>query len=647
MWEPPEELAISAWAEKYRVLRPPAEEQGPLRLQRTPYLRPLMDAFDDPTIETVVFCKSAQIAGTEAMLSVIGKYAHDGGNPIMLVLADEDTAIYISEKRVQTMFRSSEALAALIIEERMNQKEITLANESYICLAWASSVAKLASRPIRIVIFDEVDKPGYYITTKEADAISLGIERTESFFNRKIGILSTPTVEEGNIWRELSSCDIIYDWHVPCPACGQFQPLRWSLKYCSEFEEGAYRGVDDKRHPLGQVIWEGGQDATPEQIEAAGYQCGTCQALWTTIEKNRAVENGQPVARMTPSLHPRKVGYHINRLYSLLGKSGDIPKLVADWIIAVKSGDLRKLQGFINSTLAEPWRHVVSTSSESAILKAKVDTLLPQTVPQQAVCLTAGVDVQKYGFWFVIRAWAADYTNWLVHYGQLATWDDVEELLFNTLYPIAGNGDKHAGEEPKGKRIWRAAIDTGGGEGFEEGLSMTEETEIWIREHLLAGGCRIWGTKGASRPLAGMLSLGIARDKTPSGKPLPGGLQIISLNTDKLKDMFHYRLQQAIEGNPGGAYLHAATEKTYVAHILAEEKRVDRKTGAETWVRIKRRNDLLDCECMAAACVDPEWPGGGLNLLSIGRRTFTGIHPGDGPPMRGRSKRRVISKGIR
>ena len=63
-WAPPEDLTVSEWAEKYRVLTAPTEEKGPLRMRRTPYLVPILDAFLDLDIETVVFCKPAQIANT-------------------------------------------------------------------------------------------------------------------------------------------------------------------------------------------------------------------------------------------------------------------------------------------------------------------------------------------------------------------------------------------------------------------------------------------------------------------------------------------------------------------------------------------------------------------------------------------------------
>jgi phage terminase large subunit GpA-like protein len=292
-----------------------------------------------------------------------------------------------------------------------------------------------------------------------------------------------------------------------------------------------------------------------------------------------------------------------------------------------------KLQNFCNQIEALPYQMVVMAPEAARFMAARCD-LPAQSVPAEALALTCGVDVQKYGFYFVVRAWARDFTSWLIHYGMAGTWEDIEQILFAAEYPVVKsspaplcereeeNNSGRAGINPaptdgaaKTLRIWRAAVDTGGGDREFTDQTMTEETYFWLRKNAVGRGCRIWGTKGASWDQAHKVKLSKMMDKTPSGKPLPGGLQILTLDTEKFKDAFFWRLDQALIHGEMAAYLHRDTGPDYFSHITAEQKEADAK-GVLRWVKKRARNDWLDCECLAAACADPEWPGGGVNLIA-------------------------------
>lgn len=608
-WKPKDKKSISEWAEaNINITR--GNEKGPMRMRRVPYFRPFINWLLEPETEEIVLCKPAQVGGTQIVLAAIGYFTDQEPSPVLVVFADEDTAKKTCTEKIQPIYLNSAKLSPLI-GNVFNNKEIVLLNGGAVSMAWASSVAKLASFDYKIVIGDEIDKEGYYTKSREASATSLMRERTVSYYSRKHIFLSTPSLETGNITVELRSCDVIYDWHVPCPYCHIFQPLRFSEKYSDGFEGGVYRGKGGKKYKLGRVVWDGGRKATPDQIQKARYLCGECGNGWTTVEKNLAVESGVEGQRDEILYVPKKKGLHVNRLYSLLGKSGDISNIVDRWVKAVNGRDPKVLQGVVNSTFAEPWKETITRVEPDKLLKARCD-LAPQIVPAQAVALTCGVDVQSYGYWFAVRAWARDFENWLIHYGLLNTWDDVENLFFNSQYPIDG-------KEGEFKRIWRGAVDTGGGkyiDATETAVSMTEATYFWIRKNGLGRGARIWGTKGAARPMETKIKIGKRIDQTPSGKPLPGGIQIVSLDTGQLKDMYHYRLNLAVEGETGPmvAHLHKDTGEDYAKQITAEEKRIE--DGLPVWVQIRADNHLLDAEVLAMAAAEPEWPGGGVNLIA-------------------------------
>jgi hypothetical protein len=149
---------------------------------------------------------------------------------------------------------------------------------------------------------------------------------------------------------------------------------------------------------------------------------------------------------------------------------------------------------------------------------------------------------------------------------------------------------------------------------------MTEETYYWLIKNRGRGGVAVWGTKGASNPLPGMLRLGNAIMSSPSGKRLPAALRILSIDTAKAKDQYHYRLGLAAKDDtrqlPGAAFLHSATGADYAAQILAEQKQIGEK-NVEEWVNIHQRpNHLLDAEILCSSCVEMEFPGGGLRLIA-------------------------------
>jgi phage terminase large subunit GpA-like protein len=595
IWDPPEEITISEWAEQKRVLSGHAEEKGPIRLRRTPYLQPIMDSVLEEGIEQIVFCKPAQIAGTEFALSVAGYFADQFSAPIMFVLADEQTATYMSEKRLQTMFTDSPKLSHLSDGKstKFNQGAIELSNGAYIAMGWASSVARLASRPFRVVILDEIDKPGYSTKTKEASSISLAIERTETFFNRKIIMLSTPTVDSGNIWQQLLSCDVIYDWHVPCPYCGLYQPLRFSEDYSTGFSNRKFLGVDGEMHNLGGVVWDGGGKASPEQIEEAGYSCGGCGAIWTNTEKNIAVERGIHVSRKPYDETPRKIGFHINRLYSLLGRSGHLGKIVDDFLRA--KNDRRSLQGFVNSTLAEPWIEWVGQDRGTESIIALKDDRPAGLVPEWAMILILTADVQETGVWYELRAWGLiddQKTSALVSYGFLMRGDNVGGMA----------GDLHS-LHLLSQKIFKTAS---GGE-FNIHLSVCDSGyrtgEVYDLCRLTPG---MYPAKGQPN-IKGAPYRATKIDTYPgTSKLIPGGVLLISYSADFWKDELSTRLQINKE-NPGAWILHGEINEDYLTHYTAEIKDEEKLA----WVQKgNQANHLWDCGVLQLIAADIEWKKG-------------------------------------
>jgi len=622
-------IPVSRWCERYRHVTM-SVLPGKWKNEVTPYLAGIMDASWYPTVQEIVVCKAPQVGGTEAVLNCLAYAIDRDPGPALCIYPDELTAKENSQDRIQPMIKGSPRLRSYMtgVDDDSSSLRINL-QHMVVYMAWARSAARLANKPIRYLICDEIDK---YVDTagkRETDPIRLGEARTITYrYNRKIWKFSTPTTESGNVTKAMAAAQVVFDFWVSCPACGADQKMVFGqIKWAHKEEPGP----DGKCHSE--------DPGTIEAEKLAWYECPHCLAQWNDYERDAAVRSGGwrervPDERLQagavpPKLfevlrtrRPVKIGFHIPSWLSTF-----VPLSTVASAFLYGQTDINAFKDFHNKHLAIAWKLTVISGDEAQILAARCP-LPAQVVPDETVALTVGVDVQKNGFWFVVKAWAASGTSWTIHYGFLATWADVEKLIFETSYPMASTG--------KTMRPFRACVDTGGGEKFED-MTMTDETYLWLLKNRGRNGVALWGTKGASSAMPGMLKLGAEILMTSKGKKLPAGLRILSVDTTKAKDQFHWRLDLAgkeeTRALPGAAFLHAGTGSDYVAQILAEEKQRDEK-GHEEWVNIHQRpNHLLDAEVLAAACVEMEFPGGGLRLIA-------------GAAQNRPAQRKVVSKGI-
>lgn len=191
---PPGRMTVSEWADARRVLDAKTSSMpGRWSTDQTPYLREIMDAFNDPEIEEISLMKSTQIGGTEAMLNMLGYVIDQDPSASMIVYPTKELGEFSSKNRIQTMvdlcpeLREKYDAGSKLLELQFS--------EMYLVISGANSPATLASYPIRYLFMDEVDKYPEN-AGKEADPRALARERTNSYRdNRKIISVSTPTYD--------------------------------------------------------------------------------------------------------------------------------------------------------------------------------------------------------------------------------------------------------------------------------------------------------------------------------------------------------------------------------------------------------------------------------------------------------------------
>jgi len=184
-----------------------------------------MDAVVNPNIEKVVAMTSSQIGKSEVLLNIMGYYIDVDPGPILLVQPTLETAQDFSKRRISTMLSATERLKLKVSDSKTRDINNTILMKvfpgGFLAIGGANSPAGLASRPIRILLCDEVDR---YPTSagSEGDPIALAERRTMTFWNRKHVYTSTPTIKGA------SRIELEYElgtqerWCVQCPGCGNY-----------------------------------------------------------------------------------------------------------------------------------------------------------------------------------------------------------------------------------------------------------------------------------------------------------------------------------------------------------------------------------------------------------------------------------------
>lgn len=579
-----ESIKVSAWAEKYRhVTRGPAP--GKWRNDLTPYCIEPMDAFTLPWVRKIYLQFPPQSGKTQIALNCLSYAIDVDPGPAMYIMPDEKVAKRISRRQIIPTFRESSKIAALLgpRADDVTTLNINFINGMDLTMAWASSAAVMASESIRYIFGDEPGKYPEY-AGREADPFSLAEQRTNAYqYTSKEMWFTTPALD-GDAFDTIikNEVDERRIYNARCPFCKKLQVM--------DFERITWQGKRDYRVVLRKKL--------------ARYACVKCGMEWDDYLRDKAVRAGRYVAEK-PVERPLSILFYLPG--SWYSPFISLSKPASNFLKAQE--DPRKYQAFFTQDKVVAWKEVVEKKEDKEILKHR-SQLPAGIVPAWAVALVAAIDVQKRGFWFIVRAFGPDLTSHLVQYGYLSTFDDVEQLVFNTNFQIEDSDNT--------MKIWRAPIDTGGGESDDEFLTRTEEIYEFVRAMQHKRGRRVvFAVKGNSRRQITRVNPPRAIDKMPkSNKVIKGGIELRMLDTFEFKKLLHWRLTRREEkiddaGNVTPAesqrfYLHADTGMEYVKQFLAEELRRDRK-GKYEWKKIRRDNHLLDCEVMVAAAADNSW----------------------------------------
>ena len=452
--------------------------------------------------------------------------------------------------------------------------EKAMADGGRIYLANANTVMDLSSKTCRYGVKDEVSK--WTMLPNGADPETLFFGRFTAFRrvrSYKIAEISTPEIDSGDeLGDDLAHCRIDRSfkrsdqryWNIRCPQCAH------------EFVQTMDLFHIDREDPHKSVMG-----------------CPECNYPISEAERVAAVRAGRWIAtRNDPDRHP---GFHIDAFISLMMSYGDIAKDKIDSESLGEPGE----KDFSNLVLALPFEMKGNAPDHKRLMERRED--YPEnTVPGEGLLLVAGADVQHYGIFLEIVAFAEDKQSWTVsaRYFNGATddpgsgaWTALAKVMDETFPDFWGNE----------RKIERLAVDAGDG-------NRTNEVLEFSRRH--ANVLAIKGMHGRGVPAIGQPT---RRSITKRGrKKRIGSAMAWPVGTWGLKGTFYGNLHKpgAKSGEPQDppGYCHHGMflGEEYFKQITAEyfERKMKNGRLLEEWKKRRQDNHYLDCRIYAQAMAE-------------------------------------------
>ena len=559
--QPPPTLTLSEWADNYRMLSAESSaEPGKWRTDKAPYQKEIMDAIGDPHVRKVVIMSCAQIGKTDAfILNTIGYYMSYAPAPILVMQPTLEMGQTFSKDRLAPMIRDTPVLSDKVdVKSRYAGNTIMKKNfpGGHITIVGANSATGLASRPIKVLLADEVDRYPSSAGT-EGDPLSLAQKRQTTFWDKKTVIVSTPVIKgQSRIETEFNQ-STQEEWNVPCPECGHMQPLVWGNL------------LFDKENPT----------------KGIRYKCERCGGEFNEHRWKQMSKKGHFVAAV-PESDVR--GFHINTLASSFCSWTDI---IQKFLVAneqLEQGNPEGMKVWINTELGETWEERGEQLEENELYSRR--EIYNAAVPDGVLVLTAGVDVQDDRFEVEVVGWGQGKESWGIRYQKIygdmlkeQVWEDLDNFLLQPFTKADGTQ----------LRILSCCIDSGG--------HHTDQVYRFTKERYER---RVWAIKGKG----GQEVPYIRNPSTNNRVKTP----LFIIGVDAGKALLYQRLKHATKG-PN--YCHfpeneeAGYDEMYFRGLTAEKMVVRFKKGRSVIVwEIKdsryKRNEPLDIRNYATAALE-------------------------------------------
>lgn len=584
--KPLPKTSVSNWADNHRMLSSGiSAEPGKWKTSRAPYQKDIMNAFTEPGIHRVVVKSSSQIGKSDMMNNVIGRFAHLDPCAIMMIQPTIDMAQDYSKTRIAPMIRDTKVLNNLFYDVKSRDANNTILSKVFpggrLIMCGANSPAGLASRPIRILLADEVDRFPDSAGT-EGDPVDLAAKRMTTFWNSCMGLFSTPTNEGSSRIDEEYLAGTQEEWQHKCPNCGEYHLLR-HIDMTVDYKE--------IKTPSGKktVI-----------VNDVKWRCPHCGFSFSEKEMKQTPQ--KYISRNADALKNGIRSFFVNGFTS---PWMTWTRIMREWLEA--KGDPEREKVIMNTVFGESYKQKGAFEDEQIFLRRRES--YRAELPNGVLLLTAAIDTQDNRLEYEVVGWGKEEECWGIRKGivlgapnQDRTWKEIDNILDKTYHFADG----------KGLKVVRTFIDSGG--------HYTSDVYNYCQKNFHKQRFAIKGRGGPGIPLIYKIA------KANNAKA-----PLILLGVDDGKQQIMDRL--SID-SPGSLYFHFPQDEgikelsnrgyddLYFKGIISEHKKVYKRNGVlrEVWETTKNvRNEPLDLRNYNLACMKslkPDW--GKLEMLVNG-----------------------------
>jgi phage terminase large subunit GpA-like protein len=562
----PPRLSLSAYSDQHRIISADsgAAEPGQWSTDRVPYMREPMDCISGREYQDITIVAPSQTAKTEVLNNAVAFYIDQEPSPVLFVAYSVEMAEAWSKERLAPMLRDMPRLRGKVKDPRSRDSGNTMRMKSYpggyLAIVGSNAAAGLASRPIRVLLADELDRWQKSSGT-EGDPLSLARARLKTFRHRKKEVkVSSPGNEgESRIEKEWEKSDQRH-FYVPCPHCGEYQPLEWKDtegKPNITSGRGDYRLVWDKVEEDGAVV---------HKPETAGYCCRKCGSIIEHTHKLTMLAAGRWVKHNPSS---KLAGFHVSGLLSPWVSWADI---ATEWLS--KKDDPEQRKTFFNTTLGLLYSEAGETADVTKLTGRREGW--ERDVPNGVGVLTMGVDVQGDRLEVLVMGWGHKEESSLIHFERLYG-DPESQDVWERCDAILNREWMHEGGAPM--LIRTCCVDSG---------HLADAVFRFVQPRQMRGVYATKGSDGLKVPMSRAQRGN--RDKT----------KMFSFNPTTFKDVLFPRLKIASRG-PG--YIRIGNEEKtgvseeFLLQFGAEKRLVEWKNGGRKVRYIElpgRRNEAID-----------------------------------------------------